>query len=93
MAVLPIGWRIVDEWLGYWVFCRGVVGFVFKFGSNWSTFDVSNFNFSERGWCRVHARNMSELSGPTSLSLTLVVGLHGPTQQDFPLNSNSKAGG
>ena len=39
--MLPINWRMVDKWLGYWVFCLGVVGFVFKFSSNWSTFDVS----------------------------------------------------
>ena len=39
--MLPMNWGMVDKWLGYWVFCLGVVGFVFKFGSNWSTFDVS----------------------------------------------------
>ena len=36
-----MNWRMVDKWSGYWVFRCGVVGFVFRFGSNWSTLDVS----------------------------------------------------
>ena len=35
--MLSMNWRMVDQWVGNWVFCRGVVGFIFKFGSNWST--------------------------------------------------------
>ena len=41
MAILPMDWRTVDKRLDYWIFCHGVVGFVFKFGSNWTIFDVS----------------------------------------------------
>ena len=38
--MLPMTWRMVDKWLGCWAFCHDV-GFVFKFGSNGSNFDVS----------------------------------------------------
>ena len=31
---------------GCWTFCRGAVGFVFKFGSNWTNFYVSRFMYS-----------------------------------------------
>ena len=64
MAMLPMNWRMVDKCLGCWVVSRGVVGFVFKFGRNWSNFDVStSFLVCEGGvvsvrercprWCRV----------------------------------------
>ena len=37
----PMNWRTVDKHLGCWILRHGVVGFVFKFGSNWTNFDVS----------------------------------------------------
>ena len=49
------------------------MGFVFKFGSNWTNFDVSTPFLIGRGWCSVRARKVSEMaSGLTSLSLTLI---------------------
>ena len=41
MAIPPVNQWMVDKQLGCWIFYRGVVGFVFKFGSNWTNFDVS----------------------------------------------------
>ena len=72
MAILPMNWKTVDKRLGCRIFYHGVVGFVFKFGSNWTNFDVST-PFLMQGWCSVRARKVSEMvSGPTSLSLTLL---------------------
>ena len=36
-----MNWGMVDKCLGCWVFSRDVVGFIFKFGRNWSNFDIS----------------------------------------------------
>ena len=55
---------MVDKKLGCWIICHGVVGFVFKFCSNWTNFDVSALLLMRRGgvvsvrercprWCRV----------------------------------------
>ena len=55
---------MADEQLGCWIFCHGVVGFVSKFGGNWTNFDVSAPFLMGRGgvvsvrercprWCRV----------------------------------------
>ena len=69
-----MNWRVADKQLGCWIFCHGVVGFVFKFGSNWMNFDVfTPFLMGRQGWCSVRARKVSKMvSGPTSLSLTLI---------------------
>ena len=64
VATLPMNWRMVDKQLGCWVICHGVVGFVFKFCSNWTNFDFSAPFLMRRGgvvsvrkrcprWCRV----------------------------------------
>ena len=49
VAILPMNWRMADKQLGCWIFCHGVVGFVFKFGSNWTNFDVSTPFLMGRG--------------------------------------------
>ena len=69
-----MNWRMVDKQLGCCIFCRGVVGFVFKFCSNWTNFDFFYSIFNAQGWSSVRARKVSEMvSGPTSLSLTLSI--------------------
>ena len=40
---------MVNKQLGCWVFCRGVVDFVFKFVSNWTNFDISTPPLMRRG--------------------------------------------
>ena len=70
MAILPMNQRTVDKQLGCCIFCRGVVGFVFKFGGNRTNFDFSTPFLMRRGGYSVRARKVSEMvSGPTSLSL------------------------
>ena len=44
-----MNWRAVDKRFGCWIFCHGFVGFVFKFGSNWTNFDVSTPFLMGRG--------------------------------------------
>ena len=44
-----MNWRMADKQLGCWIFCHGVVGFVFKFGSNWTNFDVYTLFLMGRG--------------------------------------------
>ena len=64
-----MNWRVADKQLGCWIFCHGVMGFVFKFGGNWTNFDIST-PFLVCGGGAV--RKVSEMvAGPTSLSLTL----------------------
>ena len=71
--MLPMNWRMVDKWLGYWVFCFGVVGFVFKFGSNWSTFDVSTSILVCGGGVGSDIPVAYVMSSPTFISLSLLV--------------------
>ena len=49
VAILPINWRTGGKQLGCWIFCHGVMGFVFKFGSDWTNFDVSTPFLMRRG--------------------------------------------
>ena len=72
MAILPMNRRMVDKQLGCCIFCRGVVGFVFKFCSNWTNFDLSTPFLMRKGGVVSVGEKVSEMvSGPTSLSLTL----------------------
>ena len=79
MAILQTNWRTVDKRLGCWIFCHGVMVFFFKFGGNWTNFDVSTPFLMGRGgvvsvrercprWCRVrhpcHIRQRFTVCGP-----------------------------
>ena len=54
---------MVDKQLGCWIICHGVVGFVFKFGSNWTNFDVSAPFLMGRGGV-VSAKGVRDGVGP-----------------------------
>ena len=41
VAILPMNWRMTGKQLGCWIIYHVVVGFFFKFSSNWTNFDVS----------------------------------------------------
>ena len=84
VVILPMDWGTVDKQLGCWVFCHGVVGFVFKFGSNWTNFDVSTpFLMRRGGEVSVRERCPRWLSCPTSLSLTLHLAQHVSVRGSF----------
>ena len=41
VAIRPMNYRMANKLLVYWAFCDKFVSFIFKFGSNWTIFDVS----------------------------------------------------
>ena len=95
MAILPINWTTVDKHLGCWILRHSVVGFVFKFGSNGTNFDVSTpFLMGRGGAVSVRELKVSEMvSGPTSLSHTLVSTWLILSRAKYPLLPNRPTGG